>query len=56
MDGSTRLIHKRAIAAMADISMLRLFKTYLESTPQLILQVYILMISDNRTFSQCKST
>ncbi|KAJ7338910.1 hypothetical protein JRQ81_012812 [Phrynocephalus forsythii] len=37
---------------MADISMLRLFKTYLESTPQLILQIYIIMTSDNCTFSQ----
>nr|XP_020668278.1 XK-related protein 9 isoform X1 [Pogona vitticeps]XP_020668285.1 XK-related protein 9 isoform X1 [Pogona vitticeps]XP_020668296.1 XK-related protein 9 isoform X1 [Pogona vitticeps] len=54
IDGSTSLIHKRAIDAMADISMLRLFKTYLESTPQLILQIYILMTSDIdvRTFSQ----
>nr|XP_060631441.1 XK-related protein 9 [Anolis sagrei ordinatus] len=52
IDGPTSLIHKRAIHAMADISMLRLFKTYLESTPQLILQVYILMVFDNSTFTQ----
>ncbi|KAH0617649.1 hypothetical protein JD844_016100 [Phrynosoma platyrhinos] len=50
--GRIGLLHKRAIDAMADISMLRLFKTYLESTPQLILQIYILMASDNRIFSQ----
>ncbi|XP_042321277.1 XK-related protein 9 isoform X2 [Sceloporus undulatus] len=52
IDVPTSLLHKRAIDAMADISMLRLFKTYLESTPQLILQIYILMASDNRIFSQ----
>ncbi|XP_062985935.1 XK-related protein 9 [Elgaria multicarinata webbii] len=52
IDGSTRIIHKTSIDAMADISMLRLFKTFLESTPQLILQIYILMTSDNCTFSQ----
>ncbi|XP_003219687.2 XK-related protein 9 [Anolis carolinensis] len=52
IDGPTSFIHRKAIYAMADISMLRLFKTYLESTPQLILQVYILMTSDNSTFTQ----
>uniref|UniRef100_A0A8D2IPB2 XK-related protein n=1 Tax=Varanus komodoensis TaxID=61221 RepID=A0A8D2IPB2_VARKO len=50
--GCTIIIHAKVIGEMADISMLRLFKTFLESTPQLILQVYILMISDNCTFSQ----
>ncbi|XP_018417820.1 PREDICTED: XK-related protein 9 [Nanorana parkeri] len=34
---------KRAVEAMTDLSMLKCFKTYLESTPQLILQIYILM-------------
>uniref|UniRef100_A0A8C5ML28 XK-related protein n=1 Tax=Leptobrachium leishanense TaxID=445787 RepID=A0A8C5ML28_9ANUR len=34
---------KKAVDAMTDLSMLRLFKTYLESTPQLILQLYILL-------------
>ncbi|XP_063306457.1 XK-related protein 9 [Pelobates fuscus] len=34
---------KIAVEAMTDLSMLRVFKTYLESVPQLILQIYILM-------------
>ncbi|MEE6463760.1 hypothetical protein FKM82_006043 [Ascaphus truei] len=36
-------INIKAVNAMTDLSMLRCFKTYLESAPQLILQVYILM-------------
>ncbi|XP_053100925.1 XK-related protein 9 isoform X2 [Hemicordylus capensis] len=55
IDGPTGIIHKRAIDAMADISMLRLFKAFLESTPQLLLQIYILMTSDISTFSQYAS-
>ncbi|XP_029447311.1 XK-related protein 9 [Rhinatrema bivittatum] len=38
-----RLQQKAAYDAVADLSMLRLFDTFLESTPQLILQIYILM-------------
>ncbi|KAG9478888.1 XK-related protein 9 [Eleutherodactylus coqui] len=34
---------QKAVYAMTDLSMLRCFKIYLESTPQLILQLYILM-------------
>ncbi|KAM8966865.1 XK-related protein 9 [Pelodytes ibericus] len=34
---------KKAVDAMTDLSMLRCFKTYLESAPQLILQLYILL-------------
>ncbi|XP_066482678.1 XK-related protein 9 [Tiliqua scincoides] len=47
--------HKKAIDAMVDISMLRLFKTYLESTPQLILQIHIVMTSDSSAYSQYAS-
>lgn len=36
-------IHEAAVEAMADLSMLRLFETFLESIPQLILQIYFLM-------------
>ncbi|XP_053571090.1 XK-related protein 9 [Bombina bombina] len=36
-------VNKKAVYVMTDLSMLRCFKTYLESTPQLILQLYILM-------------
>ncbi|NWI48563.1 XKR9 protein, partial [Picathartes gymnocephalus] len=37
------LMQKQAIDAVTDINMLRVFKTFLETTPQLFLQIYILM-------------
>ncbi|XP_015279381.1 PREDICTED: XK-related protein 9 [Gekko japonicus] len=52
IDDLSSIVHKIAIDAMADISMLRLFKTFLESTPQLILQIYILMTSNSSAISQ----
>ncbi|XP_077208292.1 XK-related protein 9 [Paroedura picta] len=52
IDDLSNIVNKIAIDAMADISMLRLFKTFLESTPQLILQIYILMTSSDSAFSQ----
>nr|XP_056710790.1 XK-related protein 9 [Euleptes europaea] len=52
IDDLSSVIHKAAIDGMADISMLRLFKTFLESTPQLILQIYILMTTNNSAISQ----
>ncbi|XP_054840296.1 XK-related protein 9 [Eublepharis macularius] len=52
IDDLSSIIHKTAIDAIADISMLRLFKTFLESTPQLILQIYILMTSNSSAISQ----
>uniref|UniRef100_A0A7M4G377 XK-related protein n=1 Tax=Crocodylus porosus TaxID=8502 RepID=A0A7M4G377_CROPO len=39
-------IHKQAIDAVTDISMLRVFKIFLETTPQLLLQIYILVEED----------
>ncbi|NWV33418.1 XKR9 protein, partial [Grantiella picta] len=39
----SNFIQKQAIDAMTDINMLRVFKTFLETTPQLFLQIYILM-------------
>ncbi|KAM7175103.1 XK-related protein 9 [Macrochelys suwanniensis] len=53
--GPASIIHKRAIDAVTDISMLRVFKTFLETTPQLILQIYILMKHDKAAFSQYAS-
>ncbi|XP_060098940.1 XK-related protein 9 [Heteronotia binoei] len=52
IDDLSSIVHKTAIDAMADISMLRLFKAFLESTPQLILQIYIVMTSYNFAISQ----
>ncbi|XP_070605290.1 XK-related protein 9 [Erythrolamprus reginae] len=40
------------LGTMADISMLQLFKAFMESTPQLILQIHIVMASDDSTFVQ----
>ncbi|XP_063156318.1 XK-related protein 9 [Candoia aspera] len=51
-DSSTNNIHNLYINAMADISMLQLFKAFLESTPQLVLQIHIVMASDHSTFYQ----
>ncbi|KAM9308389.1 XK-related protein 9 [Gastrophryne carolinensis] len=46
---------KRAIYAITDLSMLRFFKTYLESMPQLILQIYILIEHGEITVAQYAS-
>ncbi|CAI9578034.1 unnamed protein product [Staurois parvus] len=46
---------KRAVDAMTDLSMLKCFKTYLESAPQLILQIYILMEHGQITIFQYAS-
>ncbi|XP_025912088.1 XK-related protein 9 isoform X2 [Apteryx rowi] len=46
-------IHKQAIDIMTDISMLKVFKTFLETTPQLFVQIYILMEHDTNSFCQC---
>ncbi|KAG8441943.1 hypothetical protein GDO86_010939 [Hymenochirus boettgeri] len=47
--------NKRAVDSMTDLSMLRCFKTFLESTPQLILQIYILMEHGEITLVQYAS-
>ncbi|OCT74803.1 XK-related protein 9 [Xenopus laevis] len=47
--------NKKAVDAMTDLSMLRCFKTFLESTPQLILQIYILMEHGQITLLQYAS-
>ncbi|NWW74605.1 XKR9 protein, partial [Climacteris rufus] len=45
-------IEKQAIDAVTDINMLRVFKTFLETTPQLFLQIYILMEHGKTHFYQ----
>ncbi|NXP28568.1 XKR9 protein, partial [Scytalopus superciliaris] len=42
----SNFIHKQAIDAVTDINMLRVFKTFLETTPQLFVQIYVLMEYD----------
>ncbi|NXC48769.1 XKR9 protein, partial [Penelope pileata] len=49
-------IHKQAIDVLTDINMLRVFKTFLETTPQLFVQIYVLMEHDNHTFYQYAAT
>ncbi|NXA94139.1 XKR9 protein, partial [Melanocharis versteri] len=48
----SNLIQKQAIDAVTDINMLRVFKTFLETTPQLFLQIYILMEHGKINFYQ----
>ncbi|XP_021798110.1 XK-related protein 9 isoform X5 [Papio anubis] len=45
-------LHKEVIDRVTDLSMLRLFETYLEGCPQLILQLYILLEHGQANFSQ----
>ncbi|XP_048794900.1 XK-related protein 9 [Lagopus muta] len=46
------IIHKQAIEVLTDINMLRVFKTFLETTPQLFVQIYMLMEHNNHNFYQ----
>ncbi|XP_014739028.1 PREDICTED: XK-related protein 9 [Sturnus vulgaris] len=48
----SNFIQKQAIDAVTDINMLRVFKTFLETTPQLFLQIYILMGHGKTNFYQ----
>ncbi|NXF05823.1 XKR9 protein, partial [Smithornis capensis] len=49
---SSNFIQKQAIDAVADINMLKVFKTFLETTPQLFVQIYILMEHGKTNFYQ----
>ncbi|XP_023776684.1 XK-related protein 9 isoform X2 [Cyanistes caeruleus] len=49
---SSSFIQKQAIDAVTDINMLRVFKTFLETTPQLFIQIYILMEHGKTHFYQ----
>ncbi|XP_077799918.1 XK-related protein 9 isoform X2 [Macaca mulatta] len=49
-------LHKEVIDRVTDLSMLRLFETYLEGCPQLILQLYILLEHGQANFSQYAAT
>ncbi|XP_025778701.1 XK-related protein 9 [Puma concolor] len=44
--------HKEVIDRMTDLSMLRLFETYLEGCPQLVLQLYTLLEHGQANFTQ----
>ncbi|XP_072707345.1 XK-related protein 9 [Ciconia boyciana] len=45
-------IQKQAVDVVTDINMLRVFKTFLETTPQLFVQIYILMAHGKNNFYQ----
>lgn len=45
-------LHKEVIDGVTDLSMLRLFETYLEGCPQLVLQLYTLLEHGQANFSQ----
>ncbi|XP_049684691.1 XK-related protein 9 isoform X1 [Accipiter gentilis] len=45
-------IQKQAVDVVTDINMLRVFKTFLETTPQLFVQIYILMEHEKNNFCQ----
>ncbi|KFZ56077.1 XK-related protein 9, partial [Podiceps cristatus] len=45
-------IQKQAVDVVTDINMLRIFKTFLETTPQLFVQIYILMEHGKNNFCQ----
>uniref|UniRef100_A0A4W4GEG5 XK-related protein n=1 Tax=Electrophorus electricus TaxID=8005 RepID=A0A4W4GEG5_ELEEL len=49
--GSTEC-HKKLFGLAADLSMLRLFETFLESVPQLLLQLYIMLEHQHRSTLQ----
>lgn len=46
---------KEVIDRVTDLSMLRLFETYLEGCPQLVLQLYLCLEQGQANISQCKS-
>ncbi|NWS39301.1 XKR9 protein, partial [Probosciger aterrimus] len=49
---SPNLLQKQVIDVVTDINMLTVFKTFLETTPQLCVQIYILMEHGKSNFSQ----
>lgn len=46
--------HRKLFRQAADLSMLKLFESFLESAPQLLLQLYILMGHQETSIAQCK--
>ncbi|XP_010884285.1 XK-related protein 9 [Esox lucius] len=51
----SRDFHLHLFGQAADLSMLKLFETFLESSPQLLLQLYIMLSSNHWSMLQCVS-
>lgn len=50
-----RLVHQKLFGLATDLSMLKLFEAFLESVPQLLLQLYILLDQKEVSVMQCLS-
>lgn len=51
---SRRDRHHHLFCLAADLSMLKLFESFLESVPQLLLQLYIVLGHEKYSLIQCK--
>ncbi|XP_029935274.1 XK-related protein 9 [Myripristis murdjan] len=49
----TRDAHQNLFVLATDLSMLKLFETFMEGVPQLLLQLYIILGHDNSSILQC---
>lgn len=49
-----RDVHHKLFCLATDLSMLKLFEAFLESVPQLLLQLYIVMGHEECSVMQCK--
>lgn len=47
-------VHQNLFCLATDLSMLKLFEAFLESVPQLLLQVYIVLGHNESSVMQCK--
>lgn len=53
-EGTNTSHHNKLLSDAADLSMLKLFETFLESAPQLLLQLYIRQSHDEWSVLQCE--